>query len=106
MANRCEVCGLDTDKFGTRHRCLTGKLAGERKATKLEADKIARGEMSPADLLPKETPLVVGRLTRLPGGPPKPQPSNADLLSAIEDLRIQFMKLAAVLTKEPVRTDA
>ena len=50
MAKPCPECGLDTDKFGTRHRCITGKLAGERKATRLEAERLARGELDPATL--------------------------------------------------------
>jgi len=108
MASRCPDCGLDLDRFGPRHRCITGKLAGERKATKLEADKIAKGEMSPADLLPKEkplasTPLVAGRLARLPAPARQPQPTTADLMAAIEGLRTQFEKLAAVVMP---RTDA
>ena len=114
MARLCEICGLDTGKFGTRHRCH-GKVSGERKPTKLEADKIARGEMTAADLAPKDKPAIPaqsGRLAPLkpydrPAQARQPQPSLADVLAAIEGLRAKFMELkATLLAKEPPRLDA
>ena len=53
MARLCELCGSNLDEYGDRHRCVGGKIAGQRKPTKLEAERIARGEISPADLIPK-----------------------------------------------------
>jgi hypothetical protein len=97
LMRRCPDCQLDLDRYATpgsdRHRCVS-KIAGARKATKLEAEKIARGEMSPADLLPKEKLAAAQSLGRLaprhpadiririsPAG--QPQPTPAELMEAI-----------------------
>ena len=119
MAKPCPECGLDTDKFGTRHRCITGKLAGERKATRLEAERLARGELDPATLTPpsRTSPTTPnrsdvsqpGRLApRKPYEQPvrKPEPTNADILSAITILTAQFEKLHALLAIRETSTDA
>jgi hypothetical protein len=98
MAN-CPDCGVDLDKFGARHRCLGGKSAGQRKPTKLEAEKIARGEMTSADLAPKTTPAATtqpGRLAKLtpadtrPAPVRQPEPSNRDIVAAIDKLTAAF----------------
>ena len=116
MARTCKECGLNLDKFAEpgsdKHRCVGGKFV--RKPTKLEADKIARGEMSLADLAQEQKPAAstqpAGRLAprtpydRTTPQSRQPQPTNAELLAAIEGLRAQFEKLAAVV-KLP-RTDA
>ena len=102
---KCPDCGLDLSKFGPRHRCSSGKIEGARKASRLEQEKIARGEMSPADLLPKDKPASsqpAGRLApRTPanvitGNNRQPQPTLADVLAAIERLAA---KLDAFLDK-------
>jgi hypothetical protein len=121
MANRCPDCGIDLDKFGARHRCLRGKAQGQRQLTKLEKDRIAKGEMTAADLAPKVTPAATaqpGRLAKLTpadtrlapvhrdsDGPRTPQPSLADVMAAIDRLTAQFEKLQATLTDKP-RPDA
>jgi hypothetical protein len=97
-------------KFGTRHRCVT-KITGEKPLTQLQKDKIARGELSPADLAPKDKPQTqpLGRLAKRPADmgipisqPRQPasrpcsassQPSPADILAAIDRLTAAFEKL-------------
>lgn len=124
MARLCEICGINLDKFGPRHRSLS-EVAGEKPLTKLQKDQLARGEMSPADLPPKEKPATATQSSRLaplkPYDRPAPparqpqanaaprgevQPTTAELMAAIEGLRAQFVELkAALLAKEP-RLDA
>jgi len=105
MARLCPDCGANLDVFGTRHRCISGKPAGQKPLTKLE-------KLDPAALT-QSTPAAatqpIGRLAARPAyertTPParQPQPSLADVLSAIVELRQQFEKLTALLTP---RTDA
>jgi hypothetical protein len=101
MANRCPDCGVDLDKFGARHRCLGGKAQGQRQLTKLEAEKIARGEMSPADLVPKDKPAPsqpAGRLAKRPADTRpapvrQPQPSLADVMKELAELKAMLLEL-------------
>jgi hypothetical protein len=78
---KCPDCGLDLSKFGPRHRCTT-KITGARKPTRLEAERTARGEMSEADLLPKDKPAAAqspGRLApRSMGNPIHPARQSRD----------------------------
>ena len=108
---KCPDCGLDLSKFGPRHRCTT-KITGARNPSKLEADKIARGEMSPADLLPKDKPassLPAGRLA--PRTPPMERPALSrmpqagcscradEVLAAVERLTDKLDRLIALIDK-------
>lgn len=110
MARLCVDCGLDLDRFGERHRCTT-KIVGARKATRLEAEQIAKGQLDPASLLLKNrlNSEPVGRLARrTPVLQPDqkentassrgPQTTLTDVLQAIDNLRRQFEKLQAALT--------
>jgi hypothetical protein len=117
MARLCPDCGTNLDKFGARHRCLGGKAQGQRKATKLEAEKIAHGEVTAADLAPKATPAATaqpGRLAKLtpadtrPAPVRQPQPSLADILSAIDKLTLAFESLRSTLVviRDKPRPDA
>ena len=123
MARLCELCGSNLDKYGDRHRCIGGKIAGQRKPTKLEAERIARGEMSPADLIPKpkEKAATVqanaaprgeaqpGRLaprlrpldTSQPLQPQASQPTLAAIMAAIGELRsiIEAMRCSCKASK-------
>jgi hypothetical protein len=115
MANRCPDCGIDLDKFGARHRCH-GKVAGQRQLTKLEAEKIARGEMTAADLVPKDKPAATaqpGRLAKRPADTRpapvrQPQPSLADVMAAIDRLTAAFEALRSTLhvIRDKPRLDA
>jgi hypothetical protein len=114
MARPCELCGANLDIVGNRHRCIGGKPAGQRQPTKLQKDKIARGEMTSADLAPKATPVPSvqpGRLAKLspsdirPAPVRQPQPSPADILAAIQRLTAAFEALRSALQDKP-RTDA
>ena len=114
---KCSDCGLDLTKFGPRHRCTT-KIVGQRKATRLEAEQIAKGQLDASSLLPKvgSTLSQPGRLAkRAPTEQPKPdqtarpsresQPSNSDLMVAISRLTAAFEALRSALMDKP-RTDA
>src|SRR5271157_2897783 len=65
MARPCADCGANLDVVGDRHRCVGGKPTGQRPLTMLQKDLLARGEMSPADLLPKEKPPAPSQPGRL-----------------------------------------
>jgi hypothetical protein len=119
MARLCELCGANLNIVGDRHRCVGGRPGGQKPLTRLDKDRITRGEMSPADLLPKVQPRTSAKLGRLakrvPTEQPKPdqtavpsrepQPSNSDIMIAIECLRVQFEALRSALLGKP-RTDA
>ena len=111
---KCETCGLDLTKFGPRHRCLSGKIEGARKPTQLEAERIAKGQLDPAALLPKDrlNSQPLGRLARrtptdnpiadqTAGAPSREsQPTMGDIMKAIAGLQASFDRLqAAILDK-------
>jgi hypothetical protein len=74
---------------------------GHRQPTKLEAQRIERGEMSPAELLPKEKPATAqpGRLAprlrpiNAPIQPQASQPTLADIMAAIERIETKLDKV-------------
>ena len=78
-----------------RHRCIS-KVAGVRKGTKLEADKIARGEMSAADLVPKERPKASERLAASTYKPVNSSHPRAEIPPAIQALQASVDKLGRV----------
>jgi hypothetical protein len=120
MARLCELCGTNLDKFAApgsdRHYCLGGKLAGARAATRLERERIEAGQLDSSIPLPKSQPKAsepLGRLARRPPDAAQPaparqpqeaQPSNRDLMAAIDSLRQQFEALRSVLLSK--HTDA
>src|SRR5271165_1392798 len=112
MAPRiCGDCGTNLNIVGDRHRCVGVRPAGQKPLTRLEAEKVVRGEMSADELLPKNrmNSQPVGRLApRLSPKAPAPaeqpkadqtaappvsssrQPTLADVLAGIDRLSAQF----------------
>ncbi len=90
---KCETCGIDLSKFANpktgAHRCLKPPSAKREpyqpKATTAQPGRLAP---RPADTQPA----------------PSRQPTLADILAAIDKLRLQFEALRSTLTKP--RTDA
>ena len=95
MVKPCKLCGLDEEKFGTKHRCLKPP-SEKRQPYQHKAPATAQPAPRPPD----------ARLTGIPADP-KPQPSNRDILAAIDRLTAAFDKLQATLTsQDKPRTDA
>ena len=91
---------MDLSNFGPRHRCTT-KIA--REPTRLEAEKIARGEMTAADLLPKGKPAAAQSLGRLAARQPAEasqarQPASkpcclADVIKELAEVKAMLLEL-------------
>jgi hypothetical protein len=113
MARLCELCGANLNIVGDRHRCVGGRPGGQRPLTRLEAERIAKGD--PASLIsqPAARPQVsLGRVApRRQADAPAParepqvnaaprgevQPSNRDLMTAIDNLCREFEALRSML---------
>ena len=107
---KCEACGLDLTKWGPRHRCTTGKIEGQKPLTRLQKDQLDKGQLDPATLATPPataTPATpIGRLAPRQAAdvrplpqPRQPQPTNADILEAIAEIRKLVQEMRSDLTK-------